>query len=67
MPVSSTYVLLRVLSYFHRCNPCIFVMSMVTSASLQSEALGNSVFRDLAIPPRTGTIYLILPYVPVVS
>ena len=50
MPMSSTYVLLRVLSSFQRCNPCIFVMSMVTSASLQSEALGNADFRDLAIP-----------------
>ena len=50
MPMSSTYVLLRVLPYFQRCNPCIFVMCVVTSTSLQSEALGNSVFRDLAFP-----------------
>ena len=50
MPMSSTYVLLRGLPSFQRCNPCIFVMCVVTSTSLQSEALGNSVFRDLAIP-----------------
>ena len=50
MPMCSTYVLLRVLLSFERCNPCIFVMCVVSSASLQSEALGNSDFRDLVIP-----------------
>ena len=50
MPMSSTYVLLRVLSSFHRCNPCILVMCVVTSTSLPSGALGNSDFRDLAFP-----------------
>ena len=50
MSMSSTYVLLRVLSSFQRCNPCIFVMGMVTSTSLQSGALGNSDFKDLALP-----------------
>ena len=50
MPLSSTYVLLRVLSSFQRCDPCIFVMCLVTSTSLQSGALVNSVFRDLAFP-----------------
>ena len=49
MPVSSTYVLLRVLSSFQRCNPCIFRMCVVTCASLQSGALANSVFKDLLI------------------
>ena len=47
MPLSSTYVLLRVLSSFQRCNPRIFRMYVVTCASLQSGALANSVFRDL--------------------
>ena len=50
MPMSSTYVLLRVLPSFQRCNPCIFVMCVVTCTSLQSGALSNSVFRDLAFP-----------------
>ena len=50
MPMSSTYVLLRVLPSFQRCNPCIFVMFVVTSTSVQSETLGNSDFRDLAFP-----------------
>ena len=67
MPVSSTCVLLRVLSSFQRFNPCIFVMCVVTSASLQSGALANSDFRDLAIPPSPGAVYLMLSYVHVVS
>ena len=62
-----TYVLLRVLSYFQRCNPCIFRMCVVTSASLQSGALANSVFRDLVISLSPGAIYLMMPYVDVVS
>ena len=63
MPVSSTCVLLRVLSSFQRCNPCIFVMCVVTSASLQSGALANSVFRDLVISLSPGSVYLMMPYV----
>ena len=49
MPVSPSYVLLRILSSFQGCNPCIFRMCVVTCASLQSEAPGKSVFRDLVI------------------
>ena len=49
MAVSSSYVSLRVLSSFQRCNPCIFRMCVVSSASLQSGALAKSVFRDLVI------------------
>ena len=67
MPVSSTCVLLRVLSSLQRCNPCIFRMSVVTSASLQSGALANSVFRDLVISLSPGAVYLMMPYVRVVS
>ena len=67
MDMSATYVLLRVLSYFQRCNPCIFVMCVVTSTSLQSGALANSVFRDLAISLSPGAVYLLMPYVHVVS
>ena len=50
MPMSCTYVLLRVLSSFQRCNPCIFVMCVVTSTSLQRGAFVNADFRDLAFP-----------------
>ena len=67
MPMSSTYVLLRVLSSFQRCNPCFFVMCGVTSASLQSGALANSVFRDLVISLSPVAVYLMMPYVLVVS
>ena len=67
MPVSSTYVLLRVLSSLQRCNPCIFVMCVVPSASFQSGALANSVFRDLEISLSPGIVYLTMPYVHVVS
>ena len=50
MPLSSTYVLLRVFPSFQRCNPCIFVTCVVTSTSLQSGAFVNADFRDFAIP-----------------
>ena len=65
--MSSTCVLLRVLPYFQRCNPCIFVMCVVISTSLQSEALGNTDFRDLAFPLSPWPVYLIWLYVHVVS
>ena len=67
MPVSSTCVLLRVLSYFERCNPDIFRMCVVTCARLQSGALSNSVFRDLVISLSPRSVYLMMPYVLVVS
>ena len=40
---------------------------MVSSAILQSGALANSVFRDLAISLSPGVVYLMMPYVLVVS
>ena len=67
MPMSSTYVLLSVLPSFQRYNPCIFVMCVVTSASLQSGALANFVFTDLVISLSPGAVHLIMPYVHVVS
>ena len=67
MPMSPIDVLLRILSSLQRCNPCIFVMCVVTCASLQSEAPGNSVFRDLVISLSPGAVYLIWSYVRVVS
>ena len=65
--MSYTYVLLRVLSSFQRCNPFIFVMCVVTSTSLQSGAFVNADFRDLAFPLSPGSVYLNMPYVHVVS
>ena len=67
MPVSPSYVLLSILSSLQRCNPCIFRMCVVTSASLQSGALGKSVFRDLVFSLSPGVVYLMMPYVHVVS
>ena len=58
MLVSPSYVLLRILSSFQRCNPCIFRMCVVTCASLQSEAPGKSVFRDLVVFTKSG-IFLV--------
>ena len=49
MPMSPSYVLLSILLSFQRCNPCMFRMCVVTCASLQSEAPGKSVFRDLVV------------------
>ena len=67
MPMSPTYVLLRVLSSFQRCNPCIFVMCVVPSESLQSEALGKSVFSDLVTSLSPEIVQFMMPYVHAVS
>ena len=67
MPVSPSYVLLSILLSFQRLNPCIFRMCVVTSASMQSGALANSVFRDLVISLSPGAVYLMMTYVLVVS
>ena len=56
MPVSPSYVLLRIFSSFERYNPCSFRMCVVTCASLQSEAPGKSVFRDLDVFTKSGII-----------
>ena len=47
--------------------PCIFVMRVVPSASLQSEAPGKSVFRDLVVSLSPGIVYFMMPYVHAVS
>ena len=67
MILSSTCVLKYAMLSLQGCMPCIFVMCEVTSASLQSGALANSVFRDLVISLSPGVVYLMMPYVLVVS
>ena len=52
---------------FPEVQPMYFVMCVVNSTSLRSETLGNADFRDLAIPLSPWTVYLIMPYVHVVS
>ena len=42
-------------------------MCVVTSASLQSGALANSVFGDLVVFTKSGIILFMMPYVLVVS
>ena len=46
MGISSTCVLLYVMSSFQWCSPCIFVISVVTSTSMQSRLRNVSDFRD---------------------
>ena len=52
---------------FPEVQPMYFCDVLVTSASLQSGALANSVFRDLVISLSPGVVYLMMPYVHVVS
>ena len=47
--------------------PMYFFDVFVTSTSLQSGAFVNADFRDLAFPLSHWTVYLIMPYVHVVS
>ena len=44
---SSTCVLLYAMPYFQWCMPCIFVISVVTSTSMQTRLRNVSDFRDL--------------------
>ena len=53
--------------FFPEVQPMHFVMCVVTCASLQSGALANSVFRDLVISLSPGAVYLMMPYVLIVS
>ena len=52
---------------FSEVQPMFFVMCVVSSASLQSGARANSVFRDLVTSLSPGIVYLTMPYVLVVS
>ena len=46
MGMSSTCVLLYAMPYFQWCMPCIFVISVVTSRSMQTRLRNVSDFRD---------------------
>ena len=50
MSMSSTCVLMYAMPYLHRFMPCIFVIYVVTSTSMQTRLRDVSVFRDLVIP-----------------
>ena len=47
MIMSSTCVLLYAMSSLQGCMPCIFVIFVVTSTSMQSSLLNDADFRDL--------------------
>ena len=47
MGMSSTYVLMYAMPSLQRCMPCIFVISVVTSTSMQTRLRNVSDFRDL--------------------
>ena len=49
MSMSSTCVLLYAMPPFQGCMPCIFVISVVTSTSMQSRPRNISDFRNLVI------------------
>ena len=63
---SSTCVLLYAMSYLNRCLPCIFVIFVVTSTSLQSSVIGNADFRDLEFHSPCPD-FVVMSYVHVVS
>ena len=46
MGIRSTCVLLYAMPYFQGCMPCIFVISVVTSTSMQTRPRNVSDFRD---------------------
>ena len=47
MILSSTFVLLNAMPSLQGCMPCIFVIFVVTSTSMQSSLLNDADFRDL--------------------
>ena len=49
MGMSSTGVLIYAMPSLQRCMPCIFVISVVTSTSMQTRLRDVSDFRDLVI------------------
>ena len=60
MSMSSTCVLLYAMPYVQRCMPCIFVISVVTSTSMQPRLRDVSDFRDLVILLSVTAVILLL-------
>ena len=59
MGMSSTCVLLYAMLYFQWCIPCIFVIFVVTSTSMQTRLRNVSDFRDLVISPSLSAVILL--------
>ena len=58
--MSSTCVLLYAMPSFHRCMPCIFVISVVTSTSMQTRLRNVSDFRDGSFSKSVTAVILLL-------
>ena len=59
MGMSSTCVLLYAMPSLQRCMPCIFVISVVTSTSMQTRLRNVSDFRDLVISVSLSAVILL--------
>ena len=57
---SSTCVLIYAMPSLQRCMPCIFVISVVTSTSMQTRLRDVSDFRDLVIFTKSVTADILL-------
>ena len=60
MGMSSTCVLKYAMPSLQRCMPCIFVISVVTSTSMQTRLRDVSDFRDSNLP-KSVTAVILLP------
>ena len=59
MGMSSTGVLIYAMPYLQRCMPCIFVIYVVTSTSMQTRLRDVSVFRDLGFSLSVTAVILL--------
>ena len=59
MGMSSTCVLFYAMPSLQGCMPCIFVISVVTSTSMQSRLRNVSDFRDLVISQSSSAVILL--------
>ena len=59
MGMSSTCVLMYAMPFLQRCMPCISVIYVVTSTSMQTRLRDVSVFRDLVISLSVSAVILL--------
>ena len=60
MSMSSTCVLMYAMPSLQRCMPCILLISVVTSTSMQTRLRDVSDFRDLVISQSVAAVILLL-------
>ena len=58
MGMSSTCVLMYAMPSLQRCMPCIFVINVVTSTSMQTRLRNVSDFRDMVISLSLSAVIL---------